>query len=160
MPQHPNTPTTPLSPPGITIGAQIGKGGQAKVYSGIRTRDGKKVFIKRYSGFLGIEGRPVEAHILRHILPQHPRLMKCECYHVYPNTWADVVFEFYGGGDLLDNGPKSGSGMPDEFVWHVFLGIADALALMRESGVLLIFLTFRVVVQTPWKMMLPPHSTP
>ena len=78
--------------------------------------------------------QPLEALILDEVSREYKRLIKLIDWQLLP---ADIrgppqvmmMYNYYAGGDLAALVPKRGSNrVPEMFLWHVFLQLADGLS--------------------------------
>lgn len=97
-------------------------------------RDSKLVVRKSYDAWMYQDDRrmPREAYILQHVIPANPRILYCEGWEIHSNQKLDMYFAYCEGGDLGRYIPRPGSGQPEDFLWHVFTQIADALVFLRK----------------------------
>ncbi len=112
---------------------KIGAGGQGKTELFERRGDGKRLIRKSY--FNNVPGRlPHEGFMLSNYIAPHPRILKVEGFQRHPDgSRANLFFQYCEGGDLHQVIQKHGRGMPEQFVWHVLVQMAEALAFLRES---------------------------
>lgn len=81
------------------------------------------------------EAEPLEAKILKDILPPHDRI--CRLYEsiVQPRT-VQLYFDYYSGGDLsniIRLYEYNWEMLPETFLWHAFIQLAEALAFMHSG---------------------------
>jgi len=110
---------------------QIGAGDQgvAKLFQ--RTRDGRLFVRKSYHE--NTPGRlPHEGFILSSAIAPHPRILKIVGFQRASGSGANLFFQYCEGGNLKDFAREYGRGLPEPFVWHIFVQMAEALALIRE----------------------------
>ncbi|KAI4173503.1 MAG: hypothetical protein LQ346_008407, partial [Caloplaca aetnensis] len=73
--------------------------------------------------------KPLEAYILQDLLPAHPRLIRLHDY-THRTLQTRLYFEYCPLGDLqelIDRHFKRGVRVPEDFVWHVFRQLAEAV---------------------------------
>lgn len=76
---------------------------------------------------------PKEVMILRDILPPNDRIIKFYGLTVTPQT-TQIYLDFYDGGDLSDfiqNYGINGAEIPESFIWHALLQLAEAVAFLH-----------------------------
>lgn len=118
--------------------AQIGEGGQGKVWIVKRVRD-KKVLVRKEQRkfYMHSSGIPVEQYIFQDVLTPHPSILgfdHANFLHGDHGREPSLVmyFEHCKGGDLSKFQPRNGDkGPPEAFLWHVFLQLADAIAFLH-----------------------------
>ena len=81
------------------------------------------------------EAEPLEAKILREILPRHERI--CHLYDtiIQPST-IQLYFDYYSGGDLSEIirlYEYHWEMIPEAFLWHALLQLSEALAYMHSG---------------------------
>ena len=110
----------------------IGQGGEGSCYLSKRISDCAlrvcKVYPKRRTQFDG--GLPREVQILTDYLPPNDRIVH---FHevILTGGVAHVYFDYYSGGDLenfIYNYRNLGTKVPESFIWHALLHLAEALA--------------------------------
>ena len=118
--------------------AQIGQGGQGKVWIVKRVRDGKVLVRKEQRRFdMHSSGIPVEQFIFQDVLTPHPSILgfdHANFLHGDNGRAPSLVlyFEHCKGGDLSQFQPRNGDNGPSEmFLWQVFLQLADAIAFLH-----------------------------
>ena len=77
---------------------------------------------------------PLEVHILRDILPRNERL--CAIVDYFPDPYGVFMMEFCDGGDLqklANRYFKQELDIPESFLWHVFLQVAEGLAYIHQG---------------------------
>ena len=124
---------------------KIGEGGQGRCDLFERKSDRKlfvyKVMKCQVETCISVTGvvRPKEAAILMEALgPSHPRII--QLYHwVIPAPGQTAYYmEYCSGGDLYDlikgYHNKHNLKIPESFVWHVYLQLAEALAWLQENN--------------------------
>lgn len=123
---------------------KIGEGGQGRCDLFERKSDGKQVVYKlmkseiEYITTTSGERKPKEACILMEVLgPSHPRII--QLYHWVTPAPGQTAFymEYCAGGDLYDliktYHSKHNLKIPESFVWHVYLQLAEALGWLQEG---------------------------
>ena len=111
----------------------IGAGGQGECKLVERTTDGQRLVLKKMRNPLLSGGIPIEARVLGKVLPPCPRIIKFHQAILQPPE-AQIFFDYCDGGDLhglIDNYTRHGSVIPEAFLWHVFLQLAEALAFIH-----------------------------
>jgi len=81
------------------------------------------------------EAEPLEAKILKDILPPHHRICRLHESIIQPRT-VQLYFDYYSGGDLSDLirlYEWNWELMPETFLWHAFMQLAEALAFMHTG---------------------------
>ena len=123
---------------------KIGEGGQGRCDLFERKSD-KKLFVYKImkcevETCKGKDGktRPKEAAILLDALgPSHPRIIQLFHWVIPAPGQTAYYMEYCSGGDLYDlikNYHKHNLKVPESFVWHVYLQLAEALAWMQENN--------------------------
>lgn len=126
--RHNTLPHPPIRP--------IGAGGQAENWLCRRSSDGNYIVRKRYTEWKSVAGEiPSEAYILQVTIPRHPRILYCDSWGFKADGSLLMYFEYCFGGSLEKYGPRVGYTVPEDFVWHVFVQVAEALVLLRTSRV-------------------------
>ncbi|MCJ1276149.1 Serine/threonine-protein kinase Nek2 [Puttea exsequens] len=77
-----------------------------------------------------LEEEPLEAKILRDILPPHDRICRLRESIIQPQT-TQLYFDFYSDGDLstlIRQYEHHWETVPETFMWHAFMQLAEALA--------------------------------
>ena len=119
-----------IDPNAVNQLRQIGKGGNGRCYLVRRIRD-KQILVKKVNK--DIESTRMERKLLEHILPVHRRIVSLEPGSRSPKDGA-LYFEYCPGGDLGHLNAmfkKEDRLIPEAFVWHVFLRLAEALAFIH-----------------------------
>ena len=80
-----------------------------------------------------MRSQPLEALILNEVLGRHKRLINLISWSLMPASFDGdsqviMMYNFYAGGDLAKLVPQRGGGLPEKFLWHVFLQLADGLS--------------------------------
>ncbi|KAL8748977.1 MAG: hypothetical protein Q9184_006994, partial [Pyrenodesmia sp. 2 TL-2023] len=73
--------------------------------------------------------KPLEAHILQDLLPPHPRIVHLHDY-THRTLQTRLFFEYCPLGDLqdiIDSHFKRRIRVPEGFIWHAFLQLAEAV---------------------------------
>ena len=121
---------------------KIGEGGQGRFDLYKREDDGKLFLYKTMKQEIDFcmsrgERKPKEVAILQDILTPNPRLVKL--YHWITPKQSETAFymEYCSGGDLFglinQYHQKHSETIPESFVWHVYLQLAEALAWLQEG---------------------------
>lgn len=103
-----------------------------------RKSDGKLAVHKRVDHYELIRGVPQEPIILQGILLRSRRIVELMAFSVEPPTQqheGDLIewFEYCRGGDLQHGVAQSGR-LPEDFIWHCFIQIAEALDVLHNAG--------------------------
>lgn len=81
--------------------------------------------------------RPLEATILQDVLPSSRRIIKLHTFSFEPAGQADDYliewFEYCRGGDL-QHAVTHSRRLPEDFIWHCFIQIAEALDVLHNAG--------------------------
>ena len=74
--------------------------------------------------------------ILNEILPKHSSLVSLYYYSLKPEEYKlHMYYEYCSGGSLDSLIPKSKPGsLPESFIWHVFIQLAEALEVLHYLG--------------------------
>lgn len=124
-------------PDGAVQVKRIGQGAEGTVTLWRRRKDGRPVVRKKFHDRRIVDPLPLEVEILHKTLPyKHPRIIRMfRSEAVVGHNAADLslclYYEYCGGGDLSKYLPKRGDMVPEAFIWHIFLQMADALALLH-----------------------------
>lgn len=76
---------------------------------------------------------PKEVKFLRDILPPNDRIVKFRSLLITPQT-TQIYLDYYNGGDLadlIDNYYINYAKIPESFIWHALLHIAEAVAFLH-----------------------------
>lgn len=111
----------------------LGRGGEGICWLCERESDKKRIVMKTYDRWVEHDGRPLELFILLYIIPNHPRINYCDGWAVLPDKQLEAYYDYCKGGDLSSFMVRH-ERCHESFIWHVFMQIADALALLRESS--------------------------
>lgn len=79
--------------------------------------------------------RPLEARILQDILPTHDRILRIHDCIINPLT-TQLYFDYCSGGDLqdlMDHYYQLQKPMEENFLWHCYLQLAEALAFLHTG---------------------------
>ncbi|KAL9577238.1 MAG: hypothetical protein Q9212_006496 [Teloschistes hypoglaucus] len=116
---------------------RIGSGGQGYCDLYQRQNDGKYFVCKVMKNSFGVsidkDGKPREVRILKDILGDHRRLIKVKWWES-KNSTTTMWYNYCSGGDLenlADAYVTHQAHIPESFIWHVFLQLADAFAFMH-----------------------------
>ena len=116
----------------------IGEGAQGTSILVERTRDGRLAVCKRTRDYtdrqISENSTPLEATILQEILPSDRRLVELFHFSFEPRHHLyDLIewFEYCRGGDLEH--AVTGA-VPEDFIWHCFIQIAEALDVVHNAG--------------------------
>ncbi len=118
--------------------SQIGSGGFGNCFLLERSTDKAlrvcKVQQRAYCYKLDdYEDGPIEASILRDILPPHDRILRLHQVVVQTHT-VQLYYDFYAGGDLnqlIQSYRDHWQRIPEEFLWHAYQQISEALAFIH-----------------------------
>lgn len=115
---------------------KIGKGGEGEAWLVRSVADNSLVVRKVLRSWKKDGDRPFEAKILNEILPAHPNVLSLYYYSLRPEeNKLHMYYEYCSGGslqNLISNG-KPGS-LPESFIWHVFIQLAEALEVLHYRG--------------------------
>ena len=112
---------------------KIGEGGQGKLWIVERKSDRKRLVRKEQKTYHMYGSVPSEMYIFENVLTPHPRIIDFD-HASYMNANGTLVlyFEHCKGGDLHQYIPRGGGrGVSEQFLWRVFIQIADALAFLH-----------------------------
>lgn len=116
---------------------KIGKGAQGEATLMKRISDGEFMVEKRVKIYSMVDGILVEAAILQDILPSNRRIIELMDFSFEPSSRDEPdlleCFEFCRGGDLQHGVTQSGRPSED-FIWHCFIQIAEALDVLHNAG--------------------------
>jgi len=111
----------------------IGEGGQGECTLAGRCRDRQLLVLKTVSEPLISQGLPIEIRILRDLLPPHQRIASLINSCILPDQ-IELYLEFCDGGDLhdlIDQYANHSTQIPESFIWHAFIQMAEALAFLH-----------------------------
>ena len=111
----------------------IGEGGQGACSLVRRSRDSQLLVLKASSEPKISRGTPIEIRILRDLLPPHQRIASLVDSCIFPDH-TELYFEYCDGGDLqdlIDQYCDHMTQIPESFIWHVFIQMAEALAFLH-----------------------------
>ena len=115
---------------------QIHRNDQGFVGLCLRNRDRKLIVhksIKHPTYDDDQEQKPTEVEILSRALRDHPRILSLEDWELTSPFCLNLYFRYCEGGDLHQFTEVRGNPRWEEdFVWHVFVEMAEALAFCRE----------------------------
>ena len=127
-------------PPGWEKIRSIGQGAQGTAALVRHTATGQLAVRKTMESYsvLRNSNKPLEVYILESILPssRHITQLLDHTFMVKPHGDLELVqyFEYCRGGDL-DHAIRSlGTQLPEDFVWHCFIQIAEALDVVHNRG--------------------------
>ncbi|KAL9120807.1 MAG: hypothetical protein Q9187_002633 [Circinaria calcarea] len=111
----------------------IRAGGQGECVLVERSSDRKLLVLKKMRNPLLTGGVPCEVRVLKDVLPPCPLIIK---FHqaILQQPETHLFFDYCDGGDLhdlIDNYTLHQSVIPEAFVWHVFVQLAQALAFIH-----------------------------
>ncbi|KAL8639070.1 MAG: hypothetical protein Q9228_003847 [Teloschistes exilis] len=116
---------------------RIGSGGQGFCDLYQRHSDGRHFVCKVMKNAFGVsidrDGRPREVRILRDILGDHRRLIKVNWWESKDST-TTMWYDYCSGGDLerlVDAYISHQAHIPESFIWHAFLQLAEAFAFIH-----------------------------
>ena len=113
----------------------LGGGGQGTCALYRRDHDHKLLVCKKTLDRFRREGLPLEVSILKDVLPDaacFPLFHQAAVFGPYTYT----ILEYCNAGDLdqvIKKYENKGLMLPESFIWHVFLGLAEALALIHHN---------------------------
>ncbi|KAL6713996.1 G2-specific serine/threonine protein kinase [Lecanora helva] len=97
-----------------------------------RERDHRLFVRKTYTRyFKNDEGFPLEVEILKRVSRHHPKILSLECFKIRHNSNLELYFPYCEGGDLVEAMKHHGWAHKEEFLWHVSISVADALAFLH-----------------------------
>ncbi|KAL9593120.1 MAG: hypothetical protein Q9179_006084, partial [Wetmoreana sp. 5 TL-2023] len=115
---------------------KIGDGGQGHCDLYERQRDGKQLVCKVMKHSVHtLNGKPQEAIILRDILEPHRRIINLKLWDISPSS-TQLWYEYCGGGDLqdlVDNYIDHRTPVPESFIWHAYIQMAEAFAYIHTG---------------------------
>lgn len=119
---------------------QIGSGGFGNCFLLERRRDNALRVCKvqkrdYYPEVDDYEEAPIEADILLNILPPHDRILRLHDIIIHSHT-VQLYYDFYAGGDLkqlIDSYEGQWQKVPEEFLWHAYQQITEALAYIHHG---------------------------
>lgn len=120
----------------------LGEGGQGSSWLCEQKSDSKLVVVKEYKDaedyvFLESQGKPLEVYILRDVLPSHPGILDCIDWGTCnARETLGVMFDYCEGGDLKKFTKSKARRPSEDFIWNVFIQMADALAFLRKYRLL------------------------
>lgn len=118
---------------------KIGEGDQGKSTLMERMSDSKLAVRKRINFYelMNSNDKPLEATILQDVLPSSRRIIKLHTFSFEPsrhdNDYLIEWFEYCRGGDL-QHAVRHSERLPEDFIWHCFIQIAEALAILHKAG--------------------------
>lgn len=114
-----------------TVIRTLGKGGQGKTELVENQRNGKFLVRKLQREFRMQGDIPKEMYIFENILTRHPSIVGFD-HANYMRQTGDLVlyFEHCRGGDLHRCIPTKNY-VSEDFIWHIFIQLADALAFLH-----------------------------
>ena len=116
---------------------EIGEGGQGVASLVENVETGQVAVRKEVTDFQMIGDTPMEAAILQEILPPSRRIVEMLDVSCVPTGYRDMKiiawFEYCRGGDLQDAIDRHGRPSED-FIWHCFIQIAEALNHVHNAG--------------------------
>lgn len=118
---------------GYKIICKLDEGGQGKTEV-VKRKFDNRVFVRKTQKRFQMHGSiPEEMHILENVLSPHPSLVAFDhCNYIKKNSSLVLYFEHCEGGDLSDYVPNpSGKRVSENFIWHCFQQLADALAFLH-----------------------------
>ena len=103
-----------------------------------RKSDGELAVRKRVYQYDMIKDTPLEVLILRDILPRSRRIIELAGFSYKPSSKHredDLIewFEYCRGGDLENAIPRRGR-LSEDFLWHCFTQLAEALDVVHNRG--------------------------
>ena len=117
---------------------EIGKGAQGEATLMKRSSDGALVVEKLVKIYSIVDGLPMEAAILQDILPSNRRIIELMDFSFEPSSRRGELdlfewFEYCRGGDLQHSVPQF-ERPSEDFIWHCFIQIAEALDVLHNAG--------------------------
>ena len=115
----------------------IGESPQGKSTLMERKSNGELAVRKQILRYTIVNRRPLEATILLNILPSSRRIIQATSFSFEPVRHHDDGligwFEFCRGGDLHHAVARFGK-LSEDFIWHCFIHIAEALDVVHNAG--------------------------
>lgn len=115
----------------------IGEGAQGRCKLVERKSDGELAVRKQVDWYTKINSSPLEAIILNDVLPPSRRVVKLITFWFTPSPRNDdyliELFEYCRGGDLEHAVTQYGR-LSEDFIWHCFIQIAEALDVVHNAG--------------------------
>ena len=109
----------------------IGEGGQGETQLVENEKTRKLLVRKTQKDFLMRGDIPMEMYIFEEVLALHPSIVGFHNANYKKEDRSLVLyFDHCSGGDLEKHIPKKGY-IPEDFMWHVFIQLADALAYLH-----------------------------
>ena len=119
----------------------IGQGAQGRTSLMQHKRSGELAVRKRMTEFGMVDDTPLEAIILQEILPPSTRInqLMAFTFETHRNGDTDLIqwFEYCRGGDLHHDTDQVGR-LQEDFIWHCFIQIAEALDVIHNAGTQLV----------------------
>lgn len=116
----------------------IGAGGQGECVLVQRESDGLVAVRKQTEVYEVLQGFPLEAIILEKVLPRSPRITKLISFKLKPacRHRDNLIewFEYCRGGDLHNAMEQLRGRVTEDFVWHCFIQLAEALDVIHNAG--------------------------
>ena len=114
----------------------IGQGGEGEAWLMRSVADNSLVVLKVVRDWPQKGGKPLEVKILNEILPKHRSLISLYYYSLKPEEHKlHMYYEYCSGGSLDSLIPKGKTGsLPESFIRHVFIQLAEALEVLHYLG--------------------------
>ena len=121
---------------GFAFCNHIGKGGQGECSLIKRHKDGKLFVLKVADKFfMSKNNTPLEIQMTNQVLPRYKRIVRVHHAAVY-SEYAHIFMEYCDGGDLhnlIKRYQEHSLYVPESFIWHVFIHLAEALAFLHRD---------------------------
>lgn len=115
----------------------IGEGAQGKITLMERRSDGKLEVRKQTHSYKMLNDRPLEPYILQNVLPSSRRLIALKTFSFQPvrHQHDNLIewFEYCKGKDL-QRAVRNYNRLSEDFIWHCFVQIAEALDVVHNGG--------------------------
>ena len=114
----------------------IGQGGEGEGWLMRSVADNSLVVRKVFRDWPQKGGKPPEVKFLNEILPKHRSLISLYYYSLKPEeNKLHIYYEYCSGGSPDSSIPKGRPGsLPESFIWHVFIQLAEALEVLHYLG--------------------------
>ena len=112
----------------------IGSGSQGESWLMRLVSEDMLVVRKVFDRFLTDGEMPLEVRILNHVLPRHHSIIRIFDW-IFHHGRLQIYYNYCAGGSLGDVVPEGNPGLlPEGFLWHVFLQLAEALEVLHHRG--------------------------
>ena len=119
---------------GLRFESELGRGGTATAFKFLRD----PIVVLKEAKHIAISGYENEARVLGHVLPLHRGIIYLFDYEPEVSSgnhhrYARLLLEYCDGGDLVGALEQQKDYLPEAFIWHVFLRLAEAIAHMHNG---------------------------